>query len=296
MTATVVGGGLAGSEAAWALAERGRRGDAVRDAARRDDPGAPDRPSRRAGLQQLVQIGRARQRPRPAQGRAARARQPAARVRRRGARARRRGARGRSRRLFARRCTRGSTAHPSITVVRGEVADAPRARRSSRPVRSPPSAGRGDRAPGSGTAALAFYDAIAPIVSADSLDHERALRALALRQGRRRRLPERAARRASSTRRSSTALIAARPVSRPRVRRGALLRGLPAGRGDGAARARDAALRADEAGRACPIRAPAASPYAVVQLRREDNARDRCGTWSASRPGSGFPSSSGCSA
>ena len=39
-----------------------------------------------------------------------------------------------------------------------------------------------------------------------------------------------------------------RPVSRPRVRRGAVLRGLPAGRGDGVARARDAALRADEAG------------------------------------------------
>ena len=35
-------------------------------------------------------------------------------------------------------------------------------------------------------------------------------------------------------------------------------------------------------------------PHAVVQLRREDRA-GRCGTWSASRPGSGFPSSSASS-
>ena len=43
-----------------------------------------------------------------------------------------------------------------------------------------------------GTGSLAFYDAIAPIVAAESLDRDRLYRAVALRQGRGRRLPQRA--------------------------------------------------------------------------------------------------------
>ena len=85
---------------------------------------------------------------------------------------------------------------------------------------------------------------------ADSLDHERlyAPRATA-----------RARATTTSTRRwtrdrvrgaSSTRCSTADQHHGARVRPGAVLRGLPAGRGDGAPRARDAALRADEAGRA----------------------------------------------
>ena len=58
------------------LGARGARRprDPVRDAAGGEDAGPPDRPAGRAGLQQLLQVHRAHQRARPAQGRAARAR------------------------------------------------------------------------------------------------------------------------------------------------------------------------------------------------------------------------------
>ena len=61
---------------------------------------------------------------------------------------------------------------------------------------------------------------------------------------------------------------------RARLRQGAILRRLPADRGDGAPRPRHAALRADEAGRPRSIRAPAMPPYAVVQLRQDNLAGD----------------------
>ena len=51
----------------------------------------------------------------------------------------------------------------------------------------------------------------------------------------------------------------------------ALFRGLPADRGDGRARPRDAALRPDEAGRPHQPASTRREPYAVVQLR-QDNA------------------------
>ena len=60
---TVVGGGLAGSEAAWALAERGIAGHAVRNAPGGADARPPDRPSGRTGLQQLLQVDRTRPTP-----------------------------------------------------------------------------------------------------------------------------------------------------------------------------------------------------------------------------------------
>ena len=133
-----------------------------------------------------------------------------------------------------------------------------RARRGDRRCRRPASSrpgpltsdrlGAGDRAPGSAPSALAFYDAIAPIVSRRLARSRPALRALPLRQGRRRRLPQRADGRARATsvhRRAHRR----RPVSRPRVRRrcpyfeGCLPVEEMARRGPG-----DAALRPDEAG------------------------------------------------
>ena len=57
-SATVVGGGLAGSEAAWALAERGVRVTLHEMRPVVPDTGAPHRPAGRARLQQLLQIHR----------------------------------------------------------------------------------------------------------------------------------------------------------------------------------------------------------------------------------------------
>ena len=63
----VVGGGLAGSEAAWQLAAAGVPGGAARDAPGARHRGAPDRPAGRAGLLQLLPLRRCReQRRRPA--------------------------------------------------------------------------------------------------------------------------------------------------------------------------------------------------------------------------------------
>ena len=59
----VIGGGLAGTEAAWQIARRGSRG-AARDAAGAAHAGAPDRPPGRTGVQQLAEIG-IRNPPRP---------------------------------------------------------------------------------------------------------------------------------------------------------------------------------------------------------------------------------------
>ena len=85
------------------LGARGARrpGDPVRDAPARADAGASHRSAGRAGLQQLLQVHRSHQRPRPAQGRAARAGQPAAPVRRSRAGARRHGAGGGPRGVLA---------------------------------------------------------------------------------------------------------------------------------------------------------------------------------------------------
>ena len=185
------------------------------------------------------------------------------------------------------------TAHPNITVGARRGDRAARRPASSPPARSRPTALAEAIAARLGSAALAFYDAIAPVVSTDSLDHERLyalsrygkgegddyLNAPLDRDGYERFLD---------------ALIAARPVPGPRLRPGALLRGLPAGGGDGAPGPRDAALRPHEAGRASRSahRAGSRTPWSSSAAR---TARGRCGTWSASRPGSGSRSSSGCS-
>ena len=136
-----------------------------------------------------------------------------------------------------------------------------------------------------GEGSLSFFDAIAPVVAADSLDMEPSLPRLALRQGRRRRLPQRPARPRASTWRSSRRCAPARRSPLKEFERDdPVLRGVPADRGDGRAGRRHAALRADEAGGpARPAHRPAARTRwcscAGTTWRR------RTGTWSASRPG-----------
>ena len=155
-----------------------------------------------------------------------------------------------------------SRAHPNITRRARGGRRAARAGRSSPPG---PLTSDGWRRPsprGSASAALAFYDAIAPIVSRGLARPRAALRALALRQGRGRRLPQRPDVTRDEYEAFIDALLAADQFTGPRVRRGAVLRGLPAGRGDGAPRAGDAALRPDEAG------GPARSAHRPGAVRR----------------------------
>ena len=82
------------------------------------------------------------------------------------------------------RCTTridGASAHQRSCA--SEVDDAAVSRRSSRPVRSPPTRSPRRFARGSASTSLAFYDAIAPIVSRDSIDDVDRLPRVALRQG-----------------------------------------------------------------------------------------------------------------
>ncbi len=69
MAIRIVGGGLAGSEAAWQAASRGVPVTLYEMRPVRRDRGPQDRPARRAGLQQFVPRRQARQRGRPAEGR-----------------------------------------------------------------------------------------------------------------------------------------------------------------------------------------------------------------------------------
>ena len=189
------------------------------------------------------------------------------------------------------------TSHPRITVERGEVSDAPVARhRRHRPAHlecarrhDPPSPGT--RGPG----VLRRHRAH----RRPRLDRlRRRLPRLALRQGddggrERGRVPQlpdvaravRGVHRRADRRGSGDGA---------RVRRGAVLRGMHARRGDGAARTRDAALRADEAGR------PRRSAHRARGVRRRAAAHGGsrgagCGTSSDSRRASAIPSSSASS-
>ena len=121
---------------------------------------------------------------------------------------------------------------------------------------------------------LAFFDAISPIVLAETIDMTKVFRAVAVgskrwdprSKPRPRRQPEVAPRATTSTvrftkdeyRRVSRGDRLRREGRRPRLRQHEVLRGLSADRSHGASRRRHAALRADEAGRACTIRGPAA--------------------------------------
>ena len=171
MNATVVGGGLAGSEAAWALAERG-----VRVTLHEMRPVVPTPAHRTDRLAELVcsntfksvdltnahGLLKAELR---ALGSlllpcADEARVPGG------------TALAVDRAVFSRAVHERVSSHPNITVVRGEVTELPTpAVVATGPLTS-------DRlaeaiAARLGTASLAFYDAIAPVVADDSLDHGR---------------------------------------------------------------------------------------------------------------------------
>ncbi len=171
MNATVVGGGLAGSEAAWALAERG-----IRVTLHEMRPGTRTPAHQTARLAELVcsnsfksvdltnahGLLKAELR---ALGSillpcADLARVPAG------------TALAVDRDLFSQAVHDRVSGHPNITLVREEVADLP----SPGIVATGPLTS--ERLTAAivarlGSSALAFYDAIAPVVSADSLDHSR---------------------------------------------------------------------------------------------------------------------------
>ncbi|MFL5492823.1 MAG: methylenetetrahydrofolate--tRNA-(uracil(54)-C(5))-methyltransferase (FADH(2)-oxidizing) TrmFO [Gemmatimonadales bacterium] len=171
MNATVVGGGLAGSEAAWALAERG-----VRVTLCEMRPVVPTPAHHTDRLAELVcsnsfksvELGNAHgllKAELRALGSlllpcADEARVPGG------------SALAVDRELFSRAVHDRVTAHPNITLAREEV----RALPSPGVVATGPlTSQRLSQALAArlGSAALAFYDAIAPVVADDSLDHER---------------------------------------------------------------------------------------------------------------------------
>ncbi|MEO6068273.1 MAG: methylenetetrahydrofolate--tRNA-(uracil(54)-C(5))-methyltransferase (FADH(2)-oxidizing) TrmFO [Gemmatimonadales bacterium] len=170
MNATVIGGGLAGCEAAWALAERGvkvtlhemrpvvptpaHQTDRLAELVCSNSFKSTDLTNAHGLLKaELADLGSLLL---PA---AERARVPAG------------TALAVDRDLFSADVHGQVTTHPNITVVRGEQVALP----SNAVVATGPltSAALADAITARlGTGSLAFYDAIAPIVSVDSLDHE----------------------------------------------------------------------------------------------------------------------------
>ncbi|HEY3011340.1 MAG TPA: methylenetetrahydrofolate--tRNA-(uracil(54)-C(5))-methyltransferase (FADH(2)-oxidizing) TrmFO [Gemmatimonadales bacterium] len=171
VNATVVGGGLAGSEAAWALAERGVRvtlcemRPGTRTAAHRTDRLAEIVCSNSFKSVDLTNAHGLLKAELRALGSvllpcADLARVPGG------------TALAVDRELFSREVHERVTAHPDITLVREEVTELP----SPGVIATGPlTSERLSRALVArlGSAALAFYDAIAPVVSADSLDQDR---------------------------------------------------------------------------------------------------------------------------
>jgi methylenetetrahydrofolate--tRNA-(uracil-5-)-methyltransferase len=171
VNATVVGGGLAGSEAAWALAERGVRvtlyemRPAVTTPAHHTDRLAElvcSNSFKSVDLTNAHGLLKAELR---ALGSlllpcADLARVPGG------------TALAVDREIFSQAVHERVTGHPNITVVREEVAELPSA---GVVATGPLTSARLTEALVArlGSAALAFYDAIAPVVSSDSLDHER---------------------------------------------------------------------------------------------------------------------------
>ena len=137
---------------------------------------------------------------------------------------------------------------------------------------------------------LAFYDAISPIVLAESIDMSKVFRAsrwgrnvwsakgadgalAALSADGRGRLPELPDDQ-GRIRRVLRGAGHRRVRDRSRLRQHQVLRRLPADRSDGASRRRHAAVRADEAGRPEGSAHRDSLPYAVVQLRQDTLAGD----------------------
>jgi len=173
-SATVVGGGLAGTEAAWALAERG-----VRVTLHEMRPVVPPPAHRTDRLAELVCSNSFKSTDTTnahgllkAELRALgsvllpcadEARVPGG------------TALAVDREVFSRAAHEKVTAHPNITVLRDEMADLP----SPGVIATGPlTSDRLAQAIGArlGSAALAFYDAIAPVVADESLDHDRLYR------------------------------------------------------------------------------------------------------------------------
>ena len=170
MKASVIGGGLAGCEAAWALAERGvqvtlhEMRPVVKTAAHQSDRLAELVCSNSFKSIELENAHGLLKSELRALGSvlltcADEARVPGG------------SALAVDREVFSRAAHAKVMAHPNITVVRGEVAELPSPGVvATGPLTSPALAEAiGARL---GASALAFYDAIAPIVSSESLDHE----------------------------------------------------------------------------------------------------------------------------
>ena len=236
------------------LAERGIRVRLLEQKPQPRTPAQIERSALRARVLELVSRRGARQRRRPARrkrcgGSGSFVMRAAEQTRVPGGRR----ARRRSRALLGADDASGCATHPRIEVesARGRAHSRASGRSSSRPGRSPATRSRSDIARAVGQRALAYYDAIAPIVSADSIDWIEGVSRVALGQGRDRRgshgLRELPVRREQYSA-SSRTLASATKVEPKSVRGGALLRGLPADRGDGRARRDDARVRADEAG------------------------------------------------
>jgi methylenetetrahydrofolate--tRNA-(uracil-5-)-methyltransferase len=171
VNATVVGGGLAGSEAAWALAERG-----VRVTLYEMRPVVPTPAHHTDRLAELVcsnsfksvDLSNAHGLLKAELRALGSLLLPCADL----ARVPGGTALAVDREVFSRAVHERVTAHPNLTVVREEATELP----SPGVVATGPltSARLTDAIVARlGSAALAFYDAIAPVVSADSLDHER---------------------------------------------------------------------------------------------------------------------------
>ena len=167
---TVVGGGLAGCEAALQLAAAWPSGPPGGDAPGAPHAGPPDRRPGRAGVHQLLQDRGPGQRARAAQARDAGPRVRAARRRADRARVAAGSALAVDRRLFARAMSEAVEAEPGIEVVREEVTELPDgpAIVATGPLTSDALSEAIARALGDG--GLAFFDAIAPIVHRESLD------------------------------------------------------------------------------------------------------------------------------
>ncbi len=170
MQATVVGGGLAGSEAAWALAERGVQVRLVE--MRPVRPTAAHQTDRLAELVcsnsfKSVELGNAHGLLKAELRALGSLLLPCADI----ARVPGGTALAVDRDVFSREVHQRVSAHPNITLVRDEVTEIPSpAVIATGPLTSDKLAQA--IAARLGTGALAFYDAIAPIVSHDSLDHD----------------------------------------------------------------------------------------------------------------------------
>ena len=182
----VIGGGLAGVEAAWQAAEQGANVRLYRDAARPADARTPDRQAGRDRLLQFAKNGRARHGTLSIERRAA-ARRFAGHGGRRGDKVPAGAALSVDRGKFAEYDHRADRGASDIEIVREEVTstqDAPAAGSGTGGVATIIATGpltsealTAEIMRFTGDDQLYFYDAIAPIVAADSIDMSVAFKA-----------------------------------------------------------------------------------------------------------------------